>query len=636
MKNYSVSKTRQSRKKYNHSRSPKAAAAAKHCSSRRKSSPARRQPSHSSSTPAKQQCPPALLPDVSRSTRLALLTAVLDDNPVAIIITDRFGSIRHVNKRARLLLPALADVAPGHGPTELQQTGMDAHFCLQIRQALDAGRMEPVHIKTHHKTNSTIWESALVIPVAGQKIPPFHYLLFLGDNTLFKSPPTWLRLYDHFDALTDLPTRYLFIQRLLPILTQADQNKTMVGIILLGLDRFKTINHTLGHTAGDRLIQLVGRHLQGEVGPEDIVARMGSDEFLLLLPNIQDFRQISQKVNMLRESFAQPFSVADRDLHMNISMGICLYPDDGHDPLVLLRNADTALQEAKDSGRNTYRFYTAKLYKGVKEQFSLENALHRALAGNEFRLFYQPLVHIQSGQVLGMEALVRWQHPKLGLLSPDHFIPLTEETGFIVPLGHWIMQTACRQIVHWHHMGFSALRMSVNLSARQFQEPELVETILGICRDAGLDPSFLQIEITESVFLKNVHITRMILHWLSKKGITVALDDFGTGYSSLTYLKRFPIHTIKIDRSFIQDCLRDTDDAAIVTTIASIARNLKMYITAEGVEEAEQLAFLRNLGCDNFQGFFFSAPLPADDFTSLLAQGRCLQHLEQPETGHDG
>jgi len=428
----------------------------------------------------------------------------------------------------------------------------------------------------------------------------------------------------NYDALTDLPNRSLFNQRLTLAVTAACKNRHQLAVILLGLDRFKVINNTLGHSVGDQLIQDVGKRLLKNLDPKDTLARMGGDEFLLLFPEVLSYQETSRKAHRILALFSKSFQFENQEIFIKASMGISLFPEDGTGHQLLLKNADAALNEAKRSGRNLFKFYTAKLDATATGELTLETALRRALEHEELILHYQPQVSFATGKIIGMEALVRWKHPQRGLIPPDKFIPLAEKTGLIVPMGKWILKTACNQVTQWHAQGFSSLRIAVNLSARQFQEPELVEAVLEICKQTKLDPKFLELEITESIFMNDLNITNMILQWLSKKGITIAIDDFGTGYSSLTYLKQLPIHTLKIDRSFVKDCLTNADDAALVTTITSIAKNLHMKITAEGVEEEPQLTFLRDLGCHDFQGYFFSKPLPAQEFTTLLLEGRSL------------
>jgi diguanylate cyclase (GGDEF)-like protein/PAS domain S-box-containing protein len=572
---------------------------------------------------------PTFFQNVQQEDLLHLFSHTIEKSPVAIIITDNSGQIEYVNPCFVTISHCLANRIVGKKLIDIHQSCVSAELYTKIWKLIQAKQSKQSEIKIQNKSGKILWESARIQPVLNRQGRPAHFIIFLEDITGRKLSEALVEHMEHYDSLTDLPNRRLFNQRLHKHIQQAEQNKSKIGIALLGLDRFKNINNTLGHEIGDQLIQQVGKRLQQNLGQHDIISRMGGDEFILLLPNIKSFREISTKANTVMACFSQPFHIDQRELYVKASMGISLFPEDGQDSLALLKNADAALNDAKQSGRNVFKFYTAKLNAMATEQLSLENDLRRALDKNEFLVFYQPQVNFMTGHIVGMEALVRWQHPHLGLLAPDKFIPLAEETGMIVALGHWVLRTACQQIILWHQAGYPHLRMSVNLSVRQFQEPELVESILGICSETGLDPRFLELEITESIFSKDIHITNMILQWLHKKGITIAIDDFGTGYSSLTYLKRFPIKTLKIDKSFIQDCLINADDAAIVTTITSIAQNLKMYITAEGVEQHAQLHFLRSLGCHNFQGFLFSKPLPSNDFTDLLVEGRSLSTLSQ-------
>jgi diguanylate cyclase (GGDEF)-like protein len=428
----------------------------------------------------------------------------------------------------------------------------------------------------------------------------------------------------YYDTLTGLPNRTLFQERLPHALALAERSEQMLAVMLLDLDRFKTINETLGHGVGDRLLHEVAERLTGCVRRSDTVARFAGDEFALLLMQItrpddvvkiarrtEDAVEVAQSILRVLEP---PFVSGQHELYLTASIGIGLYPDDGKDSQTLLKNAVSALNRAKEQGGNSYQFYTADMNAKALKRLALENSLRHALERDEFVLHYQPQVNISSGQIVGVEALVRWQHPELGLVCPSDFIPLAEDTGLIVPIGEWVLRTACAQNKRWQEEGWPSMRVSVNLSARQFQQLQLVEIIAEILLETGLAPEQLELELTESAIMKNAEIAIETLRRIKKSGVQIAIDDFGTGYSSLSYLKRLPIDVLKIDRSFVCESTTAPDDAAIVMAIIGLAHNLNLKVIAEGVETEEQLAFLRLLKCDEMQGYLCSQPLAAPAF----------------------
>ena len=425
----------------------------------------------------------------------------------------------------------------------------------------------------------------------------------------------------YYDALTGLPNRALFMDRLQYAVIDADRRERLVGVMFLDVDRFKDVNDSLGHETGDQLLKAVAERLTVVVRKGDTVARLGGDEFTIILAgmaHVDDAAHVAQKV---LEVFEQPFHVAQREFHMTASVGITLYPFDDSNFSHLLRNADIAMYRAKEAGRNTYQFYTAEMTAKANERLALKNDLQRALRQHEFSLVYQPIVSLREGRILGVEALLRWRHPERGLIAPDQFIGLAEETGFIVALGEWVLHAACQQCVVWHRRGFPELQMAVNLSARQFRQAHLADTVRTVLEQTGLDARRLELELTESVLLEHDETTAGSLRTLSNAGVSLVIDDFGIGYSSLSYLRRFPIRTLKIDRSFTRGIPTDPDSSAIAASIITLAHSLGMQVVAEGAETVEQLEFLRRQGCDAYQGFHFSKPLPPDDMERLLAAG---------------
>jgi diguanylate cyclase (GGDEF)-like protein len=407
-------------------------------------------------------------------------------------------------------------------------------------------------------------------------------------------------------------------------LAQADRANQKLAVLFLDLDRFKDINDSLGHSIGDTLLKAVADRIRRCVREGDTVARFGGDEFTLLVPNIENVEDAAKVAQKVTETLKIPFLIADRELFVTTSIGISLFPADGLDPETLVRNADTAMYRAKEAGRDNYQLYAPAMNARALERLALENMLRKALIQEELVLHYQPLIDLKKNSVIGVEALIRWQHPELGLLSPAHFISVAELSGLIIPIGQWVLKTACRQIKTWQKRLDQNISISVNLSARQFQQSDLVDEIRAALHETGINPSALELEITESNAMQNAENTIYILRELKALGVRIAMDDFGTGYSSLNYLKRFPIDTLKLDKMFVKDIETDTSDAAIVSAVISMAHSLKLKVVAEGVETEQQLAFLQEQKCDRIQGYLFSAPLSADELEAYLIERRSM------------
>ena len=422
----------------------------------------------------------------------------------------------------------------------------------------------------------------------------------------------------NYDSLTGLPNRGLFLDRLEHALNRAVHNHDMMALMLLDIDNFKSINDTLGHNLGDRLLQEIAGRLRPCVLEDDTLARLGGDEFAVILEGMSEIEEAAMIAQKIMGTFAEPFAPAGQEIFVTASLGITVYPLDGHDAESLLKNADTSMYHAKEYGRNHFRFYTSDMNAMAVERFVMEGALRRAMEREEFALHYQPQVDIRSGRMIGVEALLRWQHPELGMVPPNEFIPLLEENHLIVAVGEWVLRTACAQCRAWQDAGFPPLRMAVNLSALQFRQNDLAEMIDGILRETRVSPKLLELELTEGILMENTEQTSATLKELKDKGVLIAVDDFGTGYSSLGYLKRFPIDRLKIDRSFVRDIITDGNDAAIAVAIISMGRSLGLSVIAEGVETKDQLNFLGVQKCDEYQGYYYSRPLPADEVTHLL------------------
>ena len=420
------------------------------------------------------------------------------------------------------------------------------------------------------------------------------------------------------DPLTELPNRLFFDQRLSAALACAQQEQRMLAVMFLDLDRFKLINDTLGHAIGDRLLRSVVHRLKSVTREGDMIARWGGDEFILLLSEISCREDTTAIAERILATLKPAFELEDQAIHVTSSIGIAVYPQDGDQADILLKNADAALYQVKGQGRNDYQHYTVTLNAQASEWLALENDLHRALEREEFVVYYQPQVSLDTGTIVQMEALVRWQHPELGLVPPNVFIPLAEENGLIVPLGEWVLQTACAQTKVWQQMRLPLLSVAVNLSGRQFQHRNLVQTVEQVLTQTQLDARFLELEITETIAMQDIDAVKTTLQKLHQIGVQIAMDDFGTGYSCLSYLKQLPFHTLKIDGSFIRDLIDNPLDTAIVEAIINLGRGLNLKVVAEGVETDTLKEVLKTLQCYHMQGYFFSPPLPVDAATRLL------------------
>ncbi|QAU34692.1 EAL domain-containing protein [Janthinobacterium sp. 17J80-10] len=444
-----------------------------------------------------------------------------------------------------------------------------------------------------------------------------HLLSLVRDVTERKEMQDHIQHLAYHDSLTNLPNRAMFNRHLSHAIDQAGRHGKSLAVLFIDLDRFKYVNDTLGHDAGDRLLQEMSRRL-GNALHGDLVARLGGDEFVVLLEDIDDAEHVSHVAQKILKSLVEEFPLNGQLIHITASIGVSVFPEDGKDEFALMKHADIAMYRAKDRGKNNFQFYSAYMSQHAAKMLALESSLRRAIEREELVLYYQGKVETRTGRITGVESLVRWEHPELGLLSPDQFIPLAEETGLIVPLSKWVLRQACMQICAWQRQNLPPLTVAVNLSARQFTEDYLVEDTAQTLRELGMNPTLLELEITESMMMHNPERTIQILQELKAMGIRIAIDDFGIGYSSLSHLRQFPIDIIKIDRSFIQDVPGDPADEAITEAIIAMGKSLKITVVAEGVEKIEQLQFLSDRSCEEIQGYFFSRPLPAEEFTKLL------------------
>jgi diguanylate cyclase (GGDEF)-like protein/PAS domain S-box-containing protein len=458
----------------------------------------------------------------------------------------------------------------------------------------------------------------------------------IRDITKRKEAEKKIRYLAYYDSLTGLPNRTFYKELVSRALFMAHRHHWTVAILFIDLDYFKRINDTLGHDVGDQLLRTVGDLIKMCIRKSDyiarseedelknIVSRLGGDEFIVLLNEIAHAQDASMVARRILKELARPFTLAGHEVFVTASIGIALYPLDGTDTDNLLKNADVAMYHAKNQGRNNYQFYTKSMNETALQRLDLENDLRKALDRGEFLLYYQPTVDIQTRTIYGAEALIRWKHSKKGIISPGDFIPLAEETGLIVPIGEWVLRTACSQNRAWQNAGNKPFRVAVNLSGRQFDQEGLIEVVTNALHDSGLDPQYLELEITESTIMKNPEKAATTLRKLKDMGICLSIDDFGTGYSSLGNLRKFPLDTLKIDRSFVKNITTDDDDAAITTAIIAMSHSLKLGVIAEGVESEDQQSFLHELRCDVAQGYLFSRPIPAEEFIKLVREKKNL------------
>ncbi|QEK11001.1 EAL domain-containing protein [Crassaminicella thermophila] len=422
----------------------------------------------------------------------------------------------------------------------------------------------------------------------------------------------------YYDTLTGLPNRMLFEKNLSKMLEEARKNNEKLALLYLDLDNFKKVNDTIGHTFGDLLLRNVGILLKKCICKEGIITRMGGDEFVAILPKADKKSDIMNCVEKISKSFQNPWLLDDREFYITVSMGIAIYPDHGENVHMLLKNADTAMYAAKKQCKKSYHFYTSDMNIEMLEKLEIENSLRHAVERNEFLIYYQPKININNENISGVEALIRWKHPNKGFIPPNVFIPIAEETGLIIPIGEWVLKTACRQIRVWQELGYTPVYISVNVSVIQIKQPNFVDMVKGIIKETGIKPYLLELEITENAIMEDFELTNKILDDLRKLGIVISLDDFGKGYSSLNYLKQLEINVLKIDKSFVDDITENNTQQAIVKAVIEMAHSMDMSVVAEGVETWEQFKYLKDLQCDKVQGYLFSRPLPLIEMEDMM------------------
>ncbi|MEW9898759.1 EAL domain-containing protein [Chitinivorax sp. PXF-14] len=552
------------------------------------------------------------------SHQLALTGEVIENSVDAIMITDAHNSILSVNRAFTQITGYHADEVVGFSPHLLASGRHDRTFYTTMWESLRAqGRWEG-EIWNRRKNGQDYPEWLRISVVKNKEGHTTHHVAHFTDISDRKVTEAQIQRLAFFDSLTGLPNRLLAQDRLRAACASARRHNRRVGLLLIDIDHFKVINDSLGHQHGDALLKLVSERLRLALRSEDTVARVGGDEFLVVLPDLQHDETAATVAADLLQSFDEPLAVSNHTLHVTLSIGISIFPGDATDVDTLLRNADAALFAAKQGGRNAYHFFTTALHEAAVERLRLESDLRQAISRQQLTLYYQPQVNTHSRRVTGFEALLRWPHPLLGLISPARFIPVAEETGLIVPLGTWVLKESVRQAAEWHRQGHRIL-MAVNVSAKQFRQPDFFDIVAHTLESHNFPAQWLELELTESLVMDDSADVLQRLHRLRELGVQLAIDDFGTGYSSLHYLRRLPVTKLKIDQSFVRS-ISNPEDEAVVACIIQLANSLHLHTIAEGVEQEYMSDKLETLGCDELQGYLFGRPEPADTASALLRE----------------
>jgi diguanylate cyclase (GGDEF)-like protein/PAS domain S-box-containing protein len=561
-----------------------------------------------------------------------LAAKVFENTREGIIITDPNRTILAVNRAFCEITGYPEDDVLGRSPDFLESSAYRADHYPEMFSALGADGHWQGETMIRRRNGKAFPALLSLSQVHDQKGATTHYVGVFADISGAKEAEARLEYLAYHDSLTELPNRILLLDRLQHAIDKAARSQTMVAVLFMDLDRFKHVNDSLGHAAGDSLLRQITGRIKVICRDDDTLARIGGDEFVLVMEDLKDPADAAYMAERMIQSLEKSFRVGDHDIAMTISMGISVYPADGNDVNALLRNADAAMYQSKESGRNTFRFYTQELTDKAMERIQIEEQLRRALENGELTLHYQPQMRLADGRLIGAEALVRWQHPEWGAVSPARFIPVAEESGLIVPIGEWVLRNACAQARSWLEQGFDFSRIAVNIAGPQIQRADFLGMVRKILADSGLPPRLLELEITETFIMGQSRTVVPILESLHEVGVQLAIDDFGIGNSSLAYLKKLPIDRLKLDRTFVSGLPEDEDDAAIARSVISLAHAMQLEVIAEGVETSAQSAFLISEGCDEVQGYLFGKPVPALEFTTMMQRAR----LPEAKTGSAG
>ncbi|MBI9089343.1 MAG: EAL domain-containing protein [Desulfobacterium sp.] len=552
---------------------------------------------------------------------LLLSDSVFENSIEGITVSDADGIIQRVNPAFEGITGYSAKEAVGQNPRILKSDRHSPEFYDKMWSSLKEKGQWSGEIWNRKKNGEAYPEWLSITAIMGNKGDVSSYVAVFHDMTEIRRSQEKLKFKTYHDGLTGLPNRLLFEDRLERSIGIAQKNQRLVAVLCLDLDNFKHVNESLGHNIGDLFLKAVGERLSRSFTDKTTVSRFGGDQFNIILNSINTAKEAVTSATDLMALFESPFMVEEKEIYANISIGISLYPADGTTPSALIQNAEIAMHKIKASGKNSYSLFETGMNQQMIKRIELEADLRHGLQKNEFKLFYQPKVAVETGEISGMEALIRWDNGEKGLISPGDFIPIAEETGVIEPIGTWVLNQACIQTKKWHDLGFGSLKIAVNLSAVQFRNTELASKVQAALNGAGLEPRFLNLEITESLVMNDVETAIDTMNRIADLGVSFSIDDFGTGYSSLSYLKRFPVAILKVDQSFVREIPNSKDDMVIARTILSMAKSLNMKTVAEGVETKEQLEFMRENHCDEIQGYYFSPPVPADKFQALLEGG---------------
>lgn len=553
------------------------------------------------------------LSDLEFALDVSSLVTITDANGIIEYVNDKFCQISQYS-REELMGKNHRLLSSGHHAKE---------FFREMWKTIQEGEVWRDDVLNRAKDGTLRWFDTIIVPFMDDEGKPYQYASIRTDSTHRKRSEEQISYMAYHDALTDLPNRRLFMQRLEQSITPAAKDKKL-AVILMDLDNFKFINDSLGHQIGDKLLQSFAMRISKKISSEDTIARLGGDEFILLFPEVDSQESVSQKCQMLIDSLQEPFHFNNKEYHIGVSIGVSLYPDHGEDAHEIVKNADIAMYKAKEQGKNSFYIYKSSLNEQVKERLDFEMLLRKALDNDEFVLHYQPKINLKTGTMYGIEALIRWQSPELGLVPPIKFIPFAEQNGLIEPICNWVLRTACLQNKEWQDKGFPPIVMSINISPWQFQQGNIVESVRSIVQQIGLNPKWVELEITESALMVNPQECVNKLQALKDFGISLSIDDFGTGYSSLSYLKVFPVDYLKIDRGFISEIQTNSKDRAITRSIITLARNLDIAVVAEGIEDEEQIKVLLEENCEYGQGYYWGYPQDAAAIEAHLASRQLL------------